>query len=295
MVTVVIAVIASALFGTGVALQQRPARNVSVEYAARLGLLAKLARRPLWLVGIAAELAGFAFQVLALGRGSLVVVQPIITVSLLFTVALSGLWSGDRVVSRDWLAVLAVVAGLAVFLTLASPSEHSSGEASGREWALMAVVVGGAVGVLLVAGRHRGGRGRAALLGLAAGTADAVMAVITKAFAHHLHSGLSDALHSWTPYVLCGVGIVALLLSQTAYQVGRPTISLPLITVADPIISSAIGVALFGEVLHIDGGRGPAALGAALMMIVGLVVLNRSTVVIKAEQVGTPSSAGRSS
>ena len=70
MVTVLIAVVSAALFGSGVALQQRPARNVPEEYAARFGLLAKVAKRPLWLAGIGAELAGFGFQVVALGRGS---------------------------------------------------------------------------------------------------------------------------------------------------------------------------------------------------------------------------------
>lgn len=281
MVTVLIAIVSSALFGSGVALQQRPARNVPASYAARFALLARVAHRPLWLLGVAAEFAGFALQVVALGHGSLVVVQPIITVSLLFTIALAGTWSRSTVSRRDWVAVVAVVIGLAAFLVLAQPSEHSRGQASSKAWSIMAVAVVVAVAVMLAAGFHSGGRRRAALFGLAAGVGDAVMAVLTKAFAHDLQPGVTHALRSWTPYALCAVGIVALLLSQTAYQVGRPTVSLPLITVTDPILSSALGIAIFGEVIHLHGVRGPVALAAVIVMVVGLVVLNHSSAVVE--------------
>jgi drug/metabolite transporter (DMT)-like permease len=290
--TVLIAVASSALFGSGVALQQRPARNVPESYAARFGLLARVAHRPLWLLGIGAEFAGFALQVVALGHGSLVVVQPIITVSLLFTIALASTWSRSSVTRRDWAGVVAVVVGLSVFLVIAQPSEHSRGKASKEAWAILAVAAVVGVAVMLAAGFHSGGRRRAALFGLAAGVGDAVMAVLTKAFAHDLVPGIGHALRSWTPYGLCAVGIVALLLSQTAYQVGRPTVSLPLITVTDPIVSSALGMTIFGEVIHLHGGRGPLALAAVAVMVVGLVVLTRSSAVLEPERVsGAESSA----
>lgn len=287
MVTILIAIASSALFGMGVALQQRPARNVPERYAAHLALLARVAHRPLWLLGIGAELGGFALQVVALGHGSLVVVQPIITVSLLFTIALAGTWSRSTVTRRDWAAVVAVVIGLSAFLVLSQPSEHSRGQASSKAWTILAVAVVVAVAVMMAAGFHSGGRRRAALFGLAAGVGDAVMAVLTKAFAHDLEPGVVHAMRSWTPYVLCAVGIVALLLSQTAYQVGRPTVSLPLITVTDPILSSALGIAIFGEVIHLHGVRGPVALVAVVVMVFGLVILNRSTAVVDADP--TPS------
>lgn len=283
MLSIITAVASAALFGTGVALQQRPARNVPVRYAARFGLLVGVAHRPLWLLGIAAEIGGFALQVVALGHGSLVVVQPIITISLLFTIALSGLWARNPVRARDWAAVVAVVVALAAFLVAAHPGEQSRGRAGPGPWTATAVACMVAVGVMLVIGFRSRGRARAAMFALAAGIGDAVVAVVTKAFAQALDPGLGHALRSWSPYALAGVGVVALLLSQTAYQVGRPTVTLPLITVTDPIVSSAIGVALFGEVIHLDGVRGPIAFIAVLTMIVGLVVLNRSTTVIEPE------------
>jgi drug/metabolite transporter (DMT)-like permease len=280
-VTVVLALLSAALFGCGVGLQQRPARDVPDAYAARPGLLARLARRPLWLLGILAEIAGFGLQVVALRHGALVVVQPLITTSLLFTLALAGLWSRHAVRWREWAAVLAVIVGLSVFMALAAPSEHSSGVAGQTDWLILGVTMGAAVALLLMAGLRSAGRRRAALFGLAAGLGDAVMAVLTKALALSLGGGIGAAIKTWSPYALCVAGIGSLLLSQTAYQTGRPTVSLPVITVTDPIMSSAIGIALFGEALRLDGFRAPAVIASAALMVAGLVALTRSTAVIE--------------
>jgi drug/metabolite transporter (DMT)-like permease len=279
-VTVALALLASALFGSGVALQQRPARNVPDAYAARLGLLSRLARRPLWLAGVGAEIAGFALQVVALRHGSLVVVQPVITTSLVFTIAIAATWSSSEVGRRDWIAVVAVVAGLSLFMITALPSDRSSGTASRGDWEVFALFMAGAIAVLLALGLRSANRRRAALLGLTAGLADAVMAVLTKAFAHDLSHGWLHVVRSWSPYALCAVGIVALLLSQTAYQTGRPTVSLPIITVTDPIISSAVGVGLFDEAIKLSGLRPLGVIASAAFMLAGLVYLSRSTVVI---------------
>lgn len=278
--TIALALVSAALFGTGVALQQRPARMVPDRFAARPSLLARLATRPTWLLGVSAEVGGFVMQVVALRRGSLVVVQPVITTSLLFTVALAALWAHQDVKVRDWAAVLAVVAGLAAFLVFAEPSERSSGRAGLQAWLLTAGFLAAAVSALVVAALRSGGRRRAVFFGAAAGLSDAVMAVLTKAFANSLTFGWLHALESWTPYALAGAGVAAMIISQSAYQTGRPTVSLPIITVTDPIVSSAIGIGMFGEVLRVGSFHGPGALLAAMVMLAGLVVLTRSTTVI---------------
>jgi hypothetical protein len=47
-------------------------------------LLARLARQPAWLLGIAAMIGGFVFQLAALRSGDLALVQPILAAELLF-------------------------------------------------------------------------------------------------------------------------------------------------------------------------------------------------------------------
>ncbi len=66
---------------------------------------------------------------------------------------------------------------------------------------------------------------------------------------------------------------------STAYQVGRPTVTLPVITVLDPIVAALIGITLYGERLRIGGMRGPAIVLAVVGMITGLIMLSRDDAV----------------
>jgi hypothetical protein len=208
-------------------------------------------------------------------------------VSLLCTIALASAWTRQAVTAQEWVAVVAVVGGLAVFLGVASPSERSSGLAGPEDWVVTGLPFVAVLAFLVWYGLHRSGRRRAAALGLAAGLGDAFMAVLTKAFAHETDHGLAALVTSWIPYALCGAGLTAMLLTQTAYQTGLPKVSLPLITVADPLVSCGIGVGLFGEAIHLGGGRAPFVVAAIALMAAGLVVLSRSNVTEAPEPVAS--------
>lgn len=279
--TIALALVSAALFGTGVALQQRPARTVPDRFAARFSLLVHLLARPMWVAGVIIQIAGFVMQVVALRRGSLVVVQPVITTSLLFTVALVAFFEHEEVRARDWMAILAVVVGLTGFLVLAAPAESGSANAGLQAWLFTGGFLVAAIGGSVAAGLRSSGARRAAFFGAAAGLSDAVMAVLSKTLAHSITLGWVYTFESWTPYALAAAGVVAMTISQSAYQAGRPTVSLPIITVTDPIVSSAIGVGMFGEVLRVGSYHGPGALIAAGLMLFGLVVLTRSGRVVE--------------
>lgn len=266
-------------------MQQRPAAQVPDRYAARPGLLLRVVRNPAWLAGVVAEIGGFVTQLFALRRGSLVVVQPLITTSLLFTVALASFWSRQRVTAREWLAVAGVALGLGVFLGVASPSDRSSGQAPLAEWVMSGASMAASLAVLIWVGMRSSDKRRAVAFGLAAGLGDAFMAVLTKAFAHATVHGLASAFTTWIPYALCGAGLAAMLLTQTAYQTGQPKIAIPLITVTEPLVSSGIGVALFGEAVHLGGIRAPVVVAAVAVMVAGLVSLSRSGVAEASEPV----------
>src|SRR5258708_7641099 len=232
--------------------------EVPVEFAARPSLLVRLFRRPMWMLGLVADVAGFGLQAAALHRGSLVVVQPLITTSLLFTLIFAAIWYHESISLTEWVSVVLVLVGLSVFLVVASPTETSSSlEVSGGTWALCAAVVVVVMALAVAGGLRSSGPTRAGLLGLAAGVADAFMAVLAKAFAGSFDNGVASVFRSWTPYALIAGGAVALLLISTAYQAGHPTVSLPIITVTDPLVGSLIGISLFGEHLLVGGFRSP--------------------------------------
>src|SRR4029077_10991795 len=101
---VVLALLSALAYAGASVLQQRAAREVPEELALRPGLLGRLIRRPMWLAGTASDWAGVGVQGAALGLGSILVVQPLLSTGLLFALPLSAAWNGRRLGARDWAA-----------------------------------------------------------------------------------------------------------------------------------------------------------------------------------------------
>jgi drug/metabolite transporter (DMT)-like permease len=274
-VIVTLALLSALAFGGGVALESQAAVDVPVKHAGRPSLLLRLVRRPLWVAGLLANVAGFALQAGALHRGSLVVVQPLLTMSLLFTLLIIAVWTRSPLSRSQWSAILLVVIGLAIFLGVSSPDGSSTGTADSQGWMLCTIAVVTIIAVTLAAGLRARGTARAAWLGIAAGTSDAYMATLAKAFSRSLDHGFWSVFRTWTPYAVVIAGVAALLFISTAYQAGHPTVTLPIITVLDPIVAAAIGITLYGEKLRFGGMRGLAIALAVAGMVTGLVILTR--------------------
>jgi hypothetical protein len=272
--TIVWALTAAVLYGTGAALQQRQAAAAPSQAAGRPGLFLLLVRRPWWLLGIAFEIGGFATHAVALRSGPLTIVQMLVASSLLFSVATVRLWSGRRLGWTAWAAVLAVIAGIASFVVLAPPG-HSAAGATGVSGhaGLAAAALGACALPFAAAGLAAAGRRRAILLAVAAGLADAGIAVVTMAFSHVVGGGLAGVAGSWATYALVLGGPCSLLLTQTAYQAGQPMITLPVSAVVTPVASLAAGNLLLGETSRLGVLSGAVAALAVLAALAGLVVL----------------------
>ena len=121
MLEVSLALVAALLFAFGTVLQQKEAQEVSDSDARKAGFLLRLARRPVWLAGMAADGVGYGAQAAALGIGRIVVVQPLLATTVVFALPLGARILGQPIRRRDVLAALAVTAGLGVFLVVADP------------------------------------------------------------------------------------------------------------------------------------------------------------------------------
>jgi hypothetical protein len=84
-------------------------------------------------------------------------------------------------------------------------------------------------------------RRRALCLGVGTGIIFGVTSAITERTGHLLYGGVLHALSSWAPYTLAVFSIVGLLLNQSAYQAGDLRLSLPVLTVLEPIVAIVIG------------------------------------------------------
>ena len=67
--------------------------------APQAGFLLRLLQRPIWLVGLIVDAAGYVAQAAALGVGKLVVVQPLLVSSVIFALPL-GVWLTHQRVGR---------------------------------------------------------------------------------------------------------------------------------------------------------------------------------------------------
>jgi drug/metabolite transporter (DMT)-like permease len=259
-------------------LQQRAAQKEAADEVLKAGMLVRLVRQPLWLAGLGADGLAYGLQFIALGHGSIVLVQLLLVSGLLFALPLGAFVSRCPVRRNDLLAGGLVVLGLGVFLTVAAPAS-GAGDVDGSAW--VAIGLGGAavIGILVVAAGRRPGARRATALGAAAGVANALVAVFSKSSADILAHGLVHALLSWQPYALIASGAASLLLASSAFQAGSLAASLPMLTVVDPLAAMIIGAAFFGESLSLQGVAPlmeAASLGA---MVAGVFLLARSPLV----------------
>jgi hypothetical protein len=257
-------------------------------------LVWRLARRPAWLLGLACMIGGFAFQVSALRFGPLALVQPILALELLFVFAFMTVPSRSRVTvrPRDWLAAVAMSAGIGTFLAVASPSGGRLDAPASMWWPVGLVTLGLVVLALTVTyepsrrhvrSRHR----RAAVLGAATGISWGFMAAVIKELSSRLGEGISAVTTSWPLYVVIVVGAATLVLSSHALAAGPLAASQPGFTILDPLWASLLGLFLFGE--HVRTGALDLFLEslALAVIVAGVAALSHSHLI--ADEDGRPS------
>jgi drug/metabolite transporter (DMT)-like permease len=281
-VQIALALIAAALFALGSVLQQKAGTDAPT-LGASTGLLLRMARRPVWIAGIAADGLAFLAQAAALGIGSLAVVQPLLVASVVFALPL-GVWLTDqRVGRREVVAALALLVGLGAFIVVADPSGgHDS--ASLGAWLIAAAACGGPCVVLaLLAPRSPGAR-RAAMLGAAAGILFALSAALTKTVVSELDNGLATLFTTWPLYGLIAVGYISMTLNQMSLDAGALAATMATSTALDPIASVVLGLALFKE--SID-----ASPAEVLVVLLALGVVVAAMIVLARDQAEPPSIA----
>jgi drug/metabolite transporter (DMT)-like permease len=267
----------------GIVVRQRATLDVPSDQGVSSVMLSTLLRRPLWWAGTAAAVLGYVFQALALIKGSLILVQPLLVSALLFALPLSARLAGRRVTRGEllWAGVLTV--GLAMFVLLAhpGPQEHA---ASLQTSTIVAAIVGAViVGAVVLALRVEGWR-RAVLLAVAVGVLFGAVAVITKINMHMLSErGLLGLLATPAPYALVVLGVVATLLQQSAFHAGALHTSVPTMLVLEPVVAVMLGAALLGEELDAGPYEAIALTIAIGAMTAATVALGRDEGAYKAE------------
>jgi len=256
---------------------QRMGAKTSQTSGFDLGLVFRLARRPVWLLGIASMIGGFLLQLTALRFGALTLVQPILATELVLVFGYLAVAGSGRVKRRDWLAAAAMAAGLGIFLRVASPSGGRL-HAPGSSWLIAGLatvaVVALALAVAFGLGRRPGASGtrRAAVLGVATGISWGFMAAVIKELSSHLDDGIGAIFSSWSLYLLIVAGAATMLLASHALAAGPLAASQPGFTILDPLSASLLGVFLFGEHIRV-GAADLAGEALALAVVIGAAAI----------------------
>src|SRR4051812_24750031 len=159
-------------FAVSTVVEHRTATDTAATEGGRW--LVRLARRPAWLAAQAAGGLGVVLHAAALRSGPVALVQPLLASGLVFALAL-GSWIDRRHPGRprpgrdQWLAAVAVAAGLTTFLLSSRPAAGAA-VAPGAGLAALALAALVVAGVATFWTRRPGRPHRALVRGAAAGT-----------------------------------------------------------------------------------------------------------------------------
>ena len=270
------AVGASTLYSVGIALQAMDAKEAPQEEHLRLALIGGLLRRARWLSGTGLSIVGWPFQVLALLLAPLVVVQPALAAGLLVLMLIAERMLGERAGRYEYVAVAAIVAGVAG-AALCAPARSSN--ITPAHLTLTLVLAGLALASLipyLLRGLHHP---RAEVTMVCAGLAFGWSGVATKLASNDLaHSHLLLAgLWALATAAASGVGV----LSETSSLQSRPAIQVaPVVFVTQTVIPLVLAPILFREHFGSTPLGGVPLVASLALLVVGAAMLARSPLLL---------------
>jgi drug/metabolite transporter (DMT)-like permease len=258
----------------GDVIHQRSAHDVTDEPVSHTELFMRLLRDGQWWLGSGVAAAGFALQAAALGLGSVLLVQAMLVTSLLFALPISARLSHRPVTRWEWTWAALLAAAVAIIVTVGNPTAGHS-RASLETWTAVIAVLGPALVLCVVGARIWSGPVSAVLLALVSGALWGVFAVLTKGVVDRLDDGLWALLRTPELYVWALVGVAGTAWQQSSFRAGSLTASLPTMTVAEPVVGSALGIVVLGETLRPGDAGWLTLIIAVAVMVVSTVALAR--------------------
>jgi drug/metabolite transporter (DMT)-like permease len=226
-----------------------------------------------WWLGALAAFGGFLLQAVALGLGSVLLVQPLIVLSVLFALPIEQWLYRWNPSARQWLWGVLLAVGVGAFVLFARPVPALIGP----QWWILVLVVGFLFGLMIamVVYAERSPRApRALLYGTVAGSLFGIVAVLINTIGLDWQHPLQTLAHP-ALYMLIVVGTAAIVSQQRAFAAGRVQASFPAMTVAEPIVSMALGMAVLGEKLNRHTWATAVSLLGLALMVAGVLRLSR--------------------
>lgn len=243
--------------------------------ATRSTVLRSALSQPLWWWGTGAAVVAYGLQLLALAWGSLLIVQPILVLSLVFTLPLAAHYAHHRLASHEILWSTAVAGAVAVVVLYGRPLP---GDAAPTAAGYLGAGATGAVLIgALIALSWWLPRQAALMLGLSCGVLYGYVALLSRAVVMAWQESGNAVVLRWEMWALIIAAAAGTIAQQYTFQAGSLNQSLPAMTIAEPLVAFGLGYAVLGEHFQISSLAGWMALaGAIAVMLCGVVFLARA-------------------
>ncbi|MDL9936541.1 DMT family transporter [Gordonia sp. ABSL1-1] len=276
-VPALLAVLAALLIAGGTVLRQRASRASGAVTAG-------------WWLGAAIALAGFALQASALGLGTILLVQPLIVLAVLFALPFEA-WADHRhpaPVEWAWGGVLVVC--VVTFLLVAHPDPTHRRADDLVWWGTVGGLVAGVFALGYCAERITSSHYKALFYGLVAGALFGVSALLIKAVVNQITEATLKPLTNPELYLFVLVVVCAVVAQQKGFGAGDLQTSFPSMTVMEPAVAMVLGVLLLGESLAVSV---PTALflGIVLAVMIRAVVELAKLSAVRGEEIEAESAA----
>jgi drug/metabolite transporter (DMT)-like permease len=268
------AVGASVLYNTSIALQALEVRDVPHKHSLRVSLIGKLVKNPKWLGATALGLLGWPLEIVALLLAPLTVVQPCLVSGLIVLLWLGATRLGEKPGRREFLAVAAIVAGVAG-VAWASPdrtTDHAGTAAIAVALGLVAIPIAAPY----VMRRRASSTSLLAVLG--AGFGYAWTAIASKLLTDELAAGTLLVAVVWLATAAASEAL-ALLSEMSALQRRPATHVAPVMFVIQVLVPVILAPLIFEEKWSTTPLGGAALVAFIAVAVAGTTLLAGSRVV----------------
>lgn len=232
-------------------------------------------KRPLWWAGMSTAIIAYFLQVVALGFGPLLVVQPILVMSLMFTLPLSARYDGRRITFSEMTWATVLTAAVTVLVLLGRPLPGITHPPLERWF----IPVGVGFLVLFAMDRYASRqirREKALILGIVTGAIFGFVAVFSKAVADiFILHGFLGLLSNWELYALILAATLGTIVQQSSFNAGALRNSLPAMKSAEPVVAFSLGYLVLGEKFSATDLEWLWMFLALIAMIFATVMLSR--------------------
>jgi hypothetical protein len=273
-IAAVLALCAALASALGDVIRQRSAQEITDKPVGHLELFRMSLRDSRWWLGGACAVANYGIQAGALALGSVMLVTSLQVAALLFALPIYARFSHHRVTRWEWAWAATLAVALALAVKVGDPTAGHS-RASLGTWVAVSVVLGPVLVLCVLAARIWPGAAAPVLLAVVAGSALAVFAVLTKGVVEVLEHGFGAVLQAPELYAWILAALTGMIFQQSAFRAGALTASLPTLTVAKPVVASALGVVVLGETLKAAGPQAFVLIVTVAVVIVATVELAR--------------------